>query len=315
MRLVFTLSLSLLAAFPTESFAQTPVVKLAFVWRPGLQGSVVTTRTLTSTTDTRSSSSATWRYNFRVDHIGENLLVRFTDPSIEFPAASGKLSEARQLQILGQLGELAPDYVVTKSGGFVRVHDPESFRTRLLSFIAKNAPAGLDSTVVKNTVTQLASETSLNNRAAEAWNLMVRAWQGAGLRLTQKAEFKAREPVAFLGGETILMNYTQTASNLARCSRGGGDRECVELEMRGTPDAEDLKRALPLIEARLRKGSETLIYRKLEFENVLQLVTEPSGLVPHEATLTRTVRGTAVAKNGEVSIESVDITKSVYTYP
>ena len=315
MRFVSALCLSFLVAFPAESFAQTPVVKLAFSWPAGLQGSVVTTRTRTSTTDTRSSSSATWRYNFQVDRIGENLLVRVTDPRIEFPAVSGKLSERSQLQILGQFGELVPDYVVTRTGGFVRVHDPESFRTRLLSFIAKNAPAGLDSSVVKDAATRLASESSLNHRSAEAWNLMVRAWQGAGLRFRQKSEFTVREPVPFLGGETILMHYTQTVSSLAPCRRGGVDLECAELEMRATPDAEDMKRALASIESRIGTGSETLMFRKLEFENVLQLVAEPSGLVPHEVTLTKTLRGTAAGKNGDVPVESVDITKSVYTYP
>ena len=87
--------------------------------------------------------------------------------------------------------------------------------------------------------------------------------------------------------------------------------------MRSTADPEDTRRVIQSFLSKLADGAmqETPIFKTLEIENTIEVVSEPDGLVPHRYKLTKVVRGTVAAAGAEQRVEQIDSTETHYAYP
>lgn len=316
------LCLVLLVAAPegaaADTPAETPKVKLSFDWAPGFQASVTSTKTRTRLAGERSSRSATSRYTLRTEPTGDDLRIRFANPTMKLDGDLEPLPAPAQAQIVAQVADLMPDFVVTKSGEFKGIDDLPGFQERLQSFLAETLPKDIDSVLLGQIRTILTSEAFLNSRAAEQWNAVVGAWVGAELDIGEQYVSSSKEPVPIVPGQEVLMNYSFSAKRLLPCKRHGSERGCAELEMRSVADAEDSKRLIESFLASVAGGRSlpaTPIFKTLEIENVILLVTEPEGLIPHSCTITRSTRGTVSVDGQEQRVEQVDETLVSFTYP
>lgn len=90
--------------------------------------------------DERSTRSATSRYTLRVAADDEHLRIHFADPSFQLGGDSEPLPAPVRAQIVAQVADLKPDYVVSRAGEFVAIHDLPAFRTRLQALVNEIFP-------------------------------------------------------------------------------------------------------------------------------------------------------------------------------
>lgn len=297
------------------SAAKPDTVALSFGWTAGLRASVTTTRTRTRVTDVTTQRSSTYRYGLQVDADGGELRVRFVDPKLE-PGEGPNGLPAAHAQIFEQAADLIPDLVVSKTGEFKGIRDVPAFQSRVRDFLAKVMPQGMDTAVVTRTLALATSEAFLQSKAAEQWNAIVGSWAGAALEPGELYAYSNKEPIALFPGQEVLMNYTFEVKRLPSCRRGGARRPCVELEMISAADTADIKRMLQFVFEKFSTTPPPMsLFETFEADNLVRLVTEPEGLIPHRLTITRRIQGTVREAGKLVHVEQVDQTQAEYTYP
>jgi hypothetical protein len=253
----------------------------------------------------------------RVDAEGEHLRIRFTDPEFEATPDVDAVPSSERAEIMAKLADLMPDFVVTRAGAFVGLHDLPGFQKKLRNLLTQIMPPNLDPAVITQMQSLLTSEAFLNSRAAEEWNATVGAWVGGSFEFGVPEEYSRLDPVPVFPGSEIRMNYAFSAEGTLACERASSARRCVQLMMRSVADPEDTKRMIDSFLAKLApdQAPEMPVFRTLAIENVLRVTTEPEGLIPHSYSLTKSIRGTLAAPDGEQAVEQTDTTEVRYTHP
>jgi len=308
-----------IAALPGSPRAQgsPDTVSMRFGWEPGLTLRVTTMRSRTRSTTTSETRKSTSHYTLRVEESGEHLRVRLTDPEFETGGPEAGAAPAEQARVMEELAGLMPDFVVTRQGEFVRLHDLSGYQKRLGEFLVEMMPADMDAALATRIQAMLTSEHFLNSRVAEEWNAIVGAWVGGAFEIGTPPEYSQNEALGVFPGEEVKMNYAFAAEEVSLCKRGGVARACAELSMRSVADPEDVKRLIANILAKLAPGEMPTAppFRTLEVENLLRVTTEPSGLFPHAYSLTKTIRGTLDTPDGLQPFEQIETTQVQYTQP
>lgn len=300
-----------------QSAEDSPAVLLEFFWPPGLEASVTSVRTYTRTIEKRSSNTATSRFKFRVESNGDSLRIRFAEPSVEFDGEFGGLPAEARAQIVAQFSNLMPDYFVTTAGEFAGIYDLQAYQARFKEYLVTTLPRDSDPNLTDRLTALVASEAFLLSKTAEQWNTLVGLWVDAEFVFGEAITYESEEPLPLVPGETVLMHYSFSANRMVPCSRSGVDRDCVELEMRSTADSEDMQRMIESLLSRVAGDASLQLptFQTLEIENVIRLVTEADGLVPHACTTTKTVRGTVAAVGKTQALEQIDSTEESFVYP
>jgi len=301
-----------------EPAAVTPaIVRPTFAWTPGLRAEVVTTRTRTRVSGNRTSRAMTSRYTLQVASADDGLRIHFSDPVLKIEGDGVALPAGSQAQMVAQMADLLPDYLVSKDGTFAGVHDLPAVQRKVQAFLATVLPKeAAAAEVLAQVQAMVTSEAFLNARAAEQWNAVVGAWTGAELEVGAEYESSNTEPIPVLPGQHVLMRYRFSARRLLSCQRDGVARTCAELEMRSVADAADVKRMIQALMASLagNAAAQAPAFTSIDVENVIRLVTEPEGLIPHSYTLTRIFTGTLSGGGADQSFEQTDETQVRYTY-
>ncbi len=308
------------SAGPAAEEEQQPAateVALRFAWPAGLKATVTTTKARTRRAEETTTRISTIQYSMLVEADGENLRIRISDAAAGIEGDLAALPPQARAQLVAQAADLTPDYRVTKGGEFAGLHDLPTVRKKLETLLRGMLPGDADEGMVAQILSVVTSEAFLNAKAAEQWNALVGTWAGADFELGADYTLSSQEPLPVMPGEQILMHYVFSANRLLPCRRGGTERTCAELEMTSTADPEDAARVTQAMISKLALDSSLpgAAFTTLEIENVLLVVTEPNGLVPHSLTLTRTIRGTVRAEGKEQAIEQVDRTDTHYAYP
>ena len=303
------------ASAPTTAPAPATVTP-KFSWAPGLKASVAFTTSRTRVVDKRTTTATEGRYTLSVLAEGPNLRIHISDPKLGKKGSTPGPDSLTQARIIEQLAAMAPDFVVARSGEFVKIHDLPGFQRRLKTFFTEHMPKDTDTTVARNVLDMVTSEAFLTSRIADEWNAIVGTWLGnVEMQLGQEYETTAREPIPMMPGETVIMRHTFSASRLVDCKRDGVARDCAELVFTSRTDPEDTKQ---VIQAALsRMGDQALsgmVFKTFEIETKILVVTEPNGLLPHRYKLTKTVRGVAAIGQDERTLEQVDERETTYEW-
>ena len=317
-----SLSLVVLAAPPSAAAPATApkpdTVAPSFAWKPGMQASVTASSKRTRLAGERTERAATWRYRLRVDPDADGLRIRFEDPAFEVTGDKAASSSPIATRLAENAAGLMPDFVVARDGAFQRIHDVRAYQARFRALMRSLLPDTPDSTTLQGAQAALTSEAFLSSKVAEHWNAVVGTWIGAAFELGESYGYSSKEPIALFPGQEILMNYSFEAKRRLPCGSGTSARPCVELEMRSVADPEDTKRMIETLLEKLAGQASSQVaaaFKTLAVENVILLVTEPDGLIPHRMTITKTVKGTMSAEGKDVPIEQVDVTQTEYVYP
>lgn len=297
--------------------AEPDTVLLAFAWPVGLRANVTSVRKHTRILQSKSTRSMTSRYTMEVAADTGGLRIRCTDPKVELGAGFEALPAAARAQAVDQAADFFPEFRVNETGECTGLVDLPGFQAKLQDFLASIFPKGTDSIVVAQARSLMGSEAFANAKASEQWNSIVGTWVGAEMEVGEEYPYSNREAVALFPGQDVLMHFTFAANRLLPCSRRGSQRPCVELELHSVADAEDMKKVIDQFFQKLGRGasSPSSLFTSLEIENVIRLVTEPKGLIPHRMTVTRTLQGTVRVEGKDFPIEQTDETQVEYAYP
>jgi len=295
---------------------EPPGIPLTFDWPPGFEVAVTSTKTSIRRTHERSTRSATTRYTIRVEPEGEDLRVRFGDVSLDLGEEFQAVPESIRETTAAELSELIPDFIVSGRGDFLRVRDLAGHRSRLRAFFEQKLPDDVDRSAMAGFLDVITSEASIESIAAEEWNGVVGAWADAEFVLGETYTSSREEPVLLIPGQKLLMQYSFSALRLMRCSRGGLERLCVELEMRATSDPRATRNMLDSYLAQLGSGEEQAspAFHSLQIEQVIRIVTEPRGLIPHGYRSIKTVRGTFLVEGRELAVEQIEEVGRSYSH-
>ncbi len=284
-------------------------VALRFDWPAGLAADVTTVRTRSRTTDAESTTRLTTSYRLRVEASADGgRTIGFDDPRVSLGDGE-PVPQDPAMQAVAQAGGILPDFTVDAAGTFVGIRDLPGFRERVQALFDR-MPAAIRE--------MLTSEAFLEAQTAEEWNRLVGAWTGAELELEAVYGMESEEPLPMLAGEPVTMTYEIAVLGRVPCRRGGVERSCVELQLSSVADPDDVRALLESVQQRMlgdAAGPDAAAFESFSMRTDSRLITEPDGLIPHEASLTKTVEGTVTAAGQRQSILQVDTTETTFRYP
>lgn len=299
-----------------QAQAQTPVT-LRFDWPEGLQASVAhTKKKYREEAGTQAPPGVTTRYELKTRRTGQELLIA-PGPAQMDAAALASLPAAQRAQLQLLLQAALPSYLVSASGEFVRIEDAAGLKARLLAFMKTTAPTLATSQPLAQIMDQITSEPVLTALASAEWNQTVGTWLDATLDLGDWYTLESQGDFPLVPNTTIKMVSRFRIAGTLKCSRGGQEKTCVEIEMETRPDPADMSAA---IQGMLQRFSDkalpgAALPRALDLLTTLHLVTEPDGLIPHRQTVTKRITVTTGRDDAPKTVTQVEDALSVYTYP
>ncbi|MGD2152766.1 MAG: hypothetical protein PVG79_05820 [Gemmatimonadales bacterium] len=296
-RLRQTLCIPALLALPVTLPAQVDskdVIVLSFDWPIGLEGYVTHSREqIRDIHGEADTSAASITYRFLVQSHPAGRMVSYDDFRIggaDLPPQGLSVESLTE-----QFGGLMPNLVVNDWGDIVAVKDidrlVEMART-LVQPMFDSLPA--DAAGVgefRELMDRLLTVEFFTSKAVEDWNALVGIWTEAELERGAVYEFEAEEPIPILPGRTIPYVYQLSLTSRTPCSKGSADSACVVLELASSPDPAGLEEFLDELAGDMFQAiaGAGVVWRRLDLENHIRLVTEPDGLVPHHLRTTQTL--------------------------
>lgn len=222
-------------------------------------------------------------------------------------------------ELLAQLGSLIPSYVVSPEGEFVGVADIDRLKSAFDSLLAP-VRKGIDTLPpqARALMENVTSREALTAAAAQEWNVVAGTWVGADWEVGSLYGYSAEEPIAYLPGQKVKMNYEFAALERVPCVEGEKEVRCVHLSMRSEPDsaafANLLRDFFTQIAPEQRGLAEAL--RNMRAMNELTVIAEPSTLRPHWVELVKSVEVNVAPAPGEAggTTTRVDRRAARYSY-
>jgi hypothetical protein len=275
-------------------------VALAFRWPVGLEASVTHRRVQIREGDGKADTTdAGMTYRMRVSTDPSGLRIGFDSIS---PTGRGIAAGADAAALSEQLGTLIPDLIVDEGGNLLDVAGIEALvdlvRTMLAPVLDSLPP---DKPEARAWLEGLVSREFLASKAAEDWNALVGFWLDAKLERAAVYELQTEEAIPAFPGRTVPYRYQFAYTGRTPCSPTDADSACVVLEMVSFPDEDSVRQLITGFVGAMAPDSvrETLRYARLDIENTIRLVTEPSGLIPHALKTTQSVEAEMAGPGGE----------------
>ena len=235
------------------------------------------------------------------------------------PVTSGPEGQDPQ-QFLARLGSFLPSYVVSEEGEFIAIEGMDRMRAALDSLFAPMR-ATLDSAPpqLKAILANATSPEALTASAAQEWNLVAGTWVGADWELGEVYGLSSEEPIPFLPGRTVPMNYEFSAAERVACTAGEQEARCVRLEMRSAPDSAALQALLKDLLGTLMPAQRGAIeaLRNMRTENALTVIADPRTLKPYATELVKFVEVVVPPSDGDAggTTTRIDTRSARYSYP
>jgi hypothetical protein len=229
-------------------------------------------------------------------------VLRFTLHASESPndgryieATLAELQELDTAEAAFQLATKLPAFQVGPGGTLLGLRDADKAKQRVRETLLAVLPASPSDENIEQMVSQLAKPELLENQAGNFWNATVEQWVGKELGvkpITGEAE-------TTIPGSTVPLKVAATMErprHLA-CSRGGKERQCAELISTEVPEAANLREVMRAV---LGADGAAEIDRITSMSLSTRTVTlaEPDTLIPHQVTVTRTIR---ITRKGETT--------------
>lgn len=306
-----TLGLAAVAASMAPVSAEE--VHFKFGWAPGFK---VRVDHQFSTEDRGKSKHSAVKYLLTVEEAGENLAVKFVNPTLGGP----KLAPSAGVQAFQEhISAVAfPELRVNKSGEYLGLADPGAQTTRVLTLLQKvvaekvPGPAQIG---VNNSLLMFASPQFLDRKAEDLWNPIVGFWGDATVAVGERHEFETDVPVPSLPELTVRQKGYITLVETHTCLRGGVERTCAGIQMHAETDPEDAARVIKdMMERANTTRSPVPKIERLSSVSEMVLVTEPDGLFPHEYSLRREMQFSMTVNGKTADSRRVDTYEVRYSY-
>jgi hypothetical protein len=166
-------------------------------------------------------------------------------------------------------------------------------------------------------IDRFVSEEFFSAKAAEDWNALVGTWIDAEFERGAIYELEADVPIPIFPNLSVPYLYRFSFKEKVPCAEGDSDTACVVLEMVSSPDPDALTALLDSIVRGVAGESVAidLLYRHLEIENYIMLVTEPDGMIPHRLEISQIISGDLdVPGQGRPTFSQQRLRTLVYRY-
>jgi hypothetical protein len=297
-----------------QTAAPVDTVRLRFNWLPGTVAEIESARfreRFAEKTDTLAGSA---RYRMKVAAHPEGRSVEYSD--FDFGGVPGRPRESRALQAIAeQVSSLVPNSLVSGEGDFLRVQNVNQMRTQLDSLLGPMV-GGSGNEQALAAIAAIFSEDALNMLAAQEWNALVGMWTGADLELGETYELQQMAALPMIPGATVPMISQFSVVERVSCLEEGDGEDCVEIHLVSFADPDAMKDHLQQFIRRLSSDPKLAAsaYDDLAIENELVLVTEPATLLPHRASITKSISGTFRAREEKGSFSQLDVRTDRYRY-
>lgn len=315
----------LLTLFLCESLAAQEV-QLSFAWPDTLVARVEAEGSRVRNSRDGGMDTVTWNgvYVLRAIRDGQSVHVSRTDVSYESPEyrLSSNPDIARAYRIMHQnetaaaaMEFMIAPYKVDLRTGTVEITNVEEHRAALEEVIEPMFEEEMTAQMWRPMLSTSFLEALYPYHAAREWSLLVGLWDGlpVGPQLAGRSDDRELVRVGMGRGapEEMDVAVALSAPETASCSdRAGDEPACVRLRRSTEPDAEQY------IEAMQRHSSGSVDLESWTVRGEVELVTEPSTLVPHRLTYSDVQEGDSqISFDGQIMDERRPILwKRVGTY-
>ncbi|HJU64157.1 MAG TPA: hypothetical protein VJ596_00710 [Gemmatimonadaceae bacterium] len=313
------LPLLLAIASPIYAQARPDSVSLRFAWPVGMSARVEHEWSRVQQSAARRDSTLVRSgYRLRVAPHPEGRLIQIDSFQLRQSDGVRKPGGDAGEELLARIGSLLPSSIVSAGGEFRRIANIGTVKAALDSLLAPmrrdlaTAPPQL-----KALLERASSQEALTASAAQEWNILVGTWVGVDWEIGALYEYSAKEPIPYLPGQQVTMNYEFAAAERVACP-GEEGRGCVELVMRSQPDSTELATVVRgFLESVAPKERAAIAgLRSMRMLNELTVITNPSTLAPHWVELIRFTEMAVPASRGGPAgtMTRVDRRASRYRY-
>ena len=242
-------------------------------------------------------------HRMRVSPHPEGVLVQFDNQKAI--AAAGDMADA--------LGALLPWWVpriiVGGDGHVVRIEQTEGVQELVGQVFEPLAttPTEQSPAALKDLLAIMASGAGLRSLVQDDWDHLVGKWIAAPL---DSDSVESTAVSMLLNSIPIRSTVRRQVIDRASCVREDAVIDCATLESRSVIDPE----SLPVLQNYLSPAAANAGVRIVGSEKVDRVTLETGTMLPHEAILTRTVRGTTELSGRTVSTENVQRRRVRFTY-
>ena len=291
----------LLTALPQDS---APRRVPAFNWPAGIVALVETdyVREVSDGIARQQLAVLRMTHRMRVSPHPEGLLIQFDNQKAT--AAAGDMTDA--------LGALLPWWVpriiVSPDGHVLRIEQTERVQElvgEMYEPLAK-APTAQSPPALKQLLTIMASGAGLRSMVQDDWDHLVGKW----IAIPLDSDPVESNAVSVLDGMAVRSIVRQRTIDRASCVREDAAIECATLESRSTIDPE----SLAVLQNYLSPGAVDAGVRITSSEKVDRVTLEVGTMLPHEATLSRTLQSTTQLSGRTVSTQNLQRRSVRFTY-
>ncbi len=269
------------------------VVTLSFHWPVGLSARITHVREqIRDNGESVDTTGAAVTYSMHVREHGAGRVVSFDD----FELVGDPLQDGGEImqQLTEQIGTFMPALVIDSAGDVIEISGIDQMVAQvraLLQPMLDSLPP--EAGGFNRLLERMLSQAYFEAKALEDWNALIGLWRDAEFELGAVYQLEADEPIPIFPGRTIPFVYEFSFLERAPCSEERTDSSCVVLEMISVPDADSLATLLEAVfgEAAPELAEGRIVYRKLDLENYIRLLTEPRGMVPHRLDIIQVFGG------------------------
>lgn len=283
-------------------------ILLEFGWQPGMTATVeVAQRTLRrgqGASDTDMTLRSTYR--MEVAEHDEGLLVRNFGGSLREMVSDPPMQPGNPLRLMFEAMQgIESAYVVSADGELLEVRGGDeaaaAFRASL-SPLFDSIGGQEELAPMVATFEGLVSPDAMTASATEQWMGMVWVWAWEELEEGAVYAFEGEEPSPLVPDVVIPMDYEMGFLEYVPCTEESTASECVQVELYSYPDPEAVKELMARWVERmgaLMQGA-SLVFDEFDQENRIQVVLNPTDLVPYAYRTSKLVRG-VIREDGEAS--------------
>lgn len=302
-----------LPSAPTETI--TPV----FGWQPGFRANVVTTRSRTLIAESRNTETSTFQYRLRADAFGQNLCIRFEDVHAKPKSTGTDTLKKNDIELIGQISGLLPDYIVSRNGEFVSLHNVAAVKGRYDELVHRLFKLESLRASAADLMRAVTSESFLQASAMVYWETITGPWARHSFKLGNEYEFSVETSTPVFPEVILVGRGSYSPRVLVPCMREGKPRRCLEIQYQAISNPKDIKSLSPVLIQPLMavyKGpAVSVALNRLEIVDNVKTLVEPDGLFPHFYSMSRTITMESSINGQKKEFSAVETNETKYSYP
>lgn len=299
--------------FSCSLYAEADKVKLTYGWKKGMVANVHMDSERIRRKGTASVTSRIKEtYTIKTEAHKSGILINFSNAKVKVTQSGASGNQEKIQQFISKISALSPSYVIDKEGVLVDVENLDKMKKVIDDEFAKmfsDAPKEVQSKM-RPLMAALTSKPQLMAQLSSEWNRDVGQWIGGELEsgFVYELEFSTQMPM--FGNTAIPSKGKYEYKGKVPCDAGKKDSNCVLLSYVSSIDKKAFR---PVMEEFFKKiGAEMPEGYSPQVDLRVELVTEPTTLIPHSVKSEKIIKTSMIAN--QPGVERIERVNYVYEY-